>query len=58
MPRYFVTFPIRGVVEMSVEAESQQDAIDKAAELAGDGHIADWDVVHEEGTARKIGDET
>lgn len=58
MPLFFVTFPIRGVVEMFITAENQQDAIDRAAELAGDNHIADWDVVHEKGTARKIGDET
>lgn len=58
MPRYFVIFPITGVIELFIEAETEQDAIDKAPDLAVVGNITDWDVVHEKGTARKIGDET
>lgn len=33
MPTYYVTLPISGLVSVDIEADSQQDAIDKA--LAG-----------------------
>ena len=46
MTKYEVTLPIAGVAYLTVEAESEDEAIQKAMEIVQMDDIAEWEALH------------
>ena len=44
MKTYYVTIPIHGKASIEVQAENEDDAVNKAVEFITMEHLDDWDV--------------